>query len=326
MITPIRTEGDLDDAVTAARLAAVVNAWASRGLFEQLAQSAPRRLDELSGDNRALRVTARILAHAGLLVRRGDEWALSSAGARLCEEGVLGSERDVEYFRQLGRLDELLEEGGPLTDGDGEDDGSKIGAHPDDSERTRRFQQMLYRRSAASARATASWSDRDFDEPAKILDLGGGHGRYGIELVERGHDVTLFDLPVSIEAARLMHGDRLEYIEGDFFEDDLGGPYDAVLASNIVHGLSDDQNCRLVERVADALAPGGRFVVKDMFFDEFETWPSSAVYFGLTMLMYTEGGDTYKLDRVHQWFKRAGLQPRDPVVFESFALAIGQRR
>ena len=32
------------------------------------------------------------------------------------------------------------------------------------------------------------------DTPQKILDIGGGPGRYSIFLAQKGHDVTLFDL------------------------------------------------------------------------------------------------------------------------------------
>ncbi|MGA9347428.1 MAG: class I SAM-dependent methyltransferase, partial [Anaerolineae bacterium] len=37
--------------------------------------------------------------------------------------------------------------------------------------------------------------------PARVLDCGGGPGRYAIELARRGYDVTLFDL--STECLRL---------------------------------------------------------------------------------------------------------------------------
>ncbi len=321
----IRTESDLDDAFGVARTAAVTVAWASTGLFDELAEGRPMRLEELTGDARALKVTARILLHAGLLVRHGDRYALSPSAQTLYDDQVLSTYRALDYFEELSRLDELLEEGGPLRDDDG-NGGSEIGAHPDDVEQTRKFQKMLYRRSATSARATADWIDRMVDGDARVLDLGGGHGRYGMELVKRDHRVTLFDLPVSIESAKSMHGDELEYIEGDFFTDDLGGPYDVVLASNIVHGLDEEDNLKLTRRIAEALAPGGMYVVKDMFFDDLGAWPPRAVLFGLTMLMYTDGGDTYSMETMQRWFEEAGLVAERPVIFESFVLAIGARR
>lgn len=320
----IHTEGDLDDARQSARLVAVINAWSAAGLFSELADG-PTKLDELSGDQRAIRITARILGNAGILVRRKETWALTPSGEDLYDDGVFGGYQGLEYFRELSKLDEVLADGGPVPDEDGERNPSTIGAHPDDPQRTRAFMEMLSRRSARSAKATARWIDHRFDGPAQILDLGGGHGRYGRELAELGHDVAIFDLPVCIEVAREMHGDSLEYIAGDFFIDDLGGPYDAVLASNIVHGLSADDNRRLAGRVADALDDGGEFILKDMFLDEFEMWPPNAAYFALIMLMYTEDGDTYGIDEVRDWFQEAGLEMTEPVVFESYSLVSGRR-
>lgn len=322
---PIKTEADIDHSFLHARRAAVIAAWSSLGLFEALSDGAPHRLDELPGDPRALQITARILLHAGLLVRRGERWALSEAGRELEEQGTLSTDRTTDFFGELGQLDTLVRDGGPLSRGDESTDSSKIGAHPKDAKRTHRFMRMLYRRSATSARQTATWIDEAVDAPARILDLGGGHGRYGRELAELGHEVTLFDLPVCIDFARDVHGEAIDYIAGDFFEDDLGGPYDAILASNIVHGLSDDQCAELTQRASQTLADDGILVYKDMFLDEYGAWPADAALFGLVMLMYTDGGSTYSVSEVRRWFEDAGLSFEDPVVYQRHALLVGRR-
>ena len=317
---PIRNETDFDRLFDASRLMAVVDAWVERGLFADLAEGGAKRLEDLEGDERALRITARMLANRGLLVRRGDLWALSSAGEGLYESGVLGEEGAFSIYRKLPQLSEVIAEGGPVVDEEGRPQATTIGVTPEDPERTRSFLHMLHRRCEVSARATAEWIDEVASASAHILDLGGGHGRYGRELVELGHRATLFDLPVCVEVARDLNGEALDYLEGDFFEDDLGGPYDVVLASNIVHGLSERENLRLMRRIADVLAPQGMVVLKDMFLDEFGLWPPTAVHFGLLMLMYTDGGDSYSLERVNQWFEKVGLVPRKPMVFEGYAL------
>src|SRR5690606_9520379 len=110
------------------------------------------------------------------------------------------------------------------------------------------------------------------------------------ELVELGHRATLFDKAVCVDFARELHGEALEYRVGDFFRDDLGGPYDAALLSNIVHGFSLDENRSLITRLAKALKPGGYLVMKDMFIDDLGADPENAVTFGMTMLLYTQGG------------------------------------
>ncbi|MFW5966211.1 MAG: class I SAM-dependent methyltransferase [Persicimonas sp.] len=322
---PIRTEGDIDQTFRQARRAAVINAWASLGLFDELVDGGPCRLEDLSGNPRSLRVTARILGHAGLLVRHGERWALSTRAEELHEDGVLGTGRSMQIFEDLAQLDEIVESGGPVPDDEGQKEGSKIGVHPEDPEATRNFLRMLYRRSAEKAREMARWVDELLDDEAHILDVGGGHGRYAREIARRGHRATLFDLPAAVDVARELHGDQLAYVEGDFFADDLGGPYDAAIASNIIHGLGPDQIAVLFGRVADALAPGGLFIIKDMVLDDLGMWPPSATYFALTMLMYTDRGDSYSMQQVHGWLAEAGLTPREPVVLEGHTLIVSAK-
>ncbi len=317
---PIRNQVDMDRLLLSTRLMAVIDGWATRGLFEELADSGGCSLDDLPGESRALRVTARILANAGLLVRRGDQWALSAVGDELQEAGAFGNAHGTSVFGDLVQMPEILDKGGPVVDESGDSRSSTIGVYPDDPEKSRSFLKMLYRRSESSARETARWIDDVVDASSSVLDLGGGHGRYGRELAELGHGATLFDLPLCIDVAREIHGDELDYLGGDFFADELGGPYDVVLASNIVHGLAEEKNQRLIRRVAEVLAPGGMVVLKDMFLDEFGLWPPGAVHFGLLMLMYTDEGDSYSLTEANAWFEQAGLTPMDPVVFEGFSL------
>lgn len=321
----IRNQSDLDRLFQSVRLMSVIVGWASQGLFEAMMEAESMALQELPGDDRALRVTARILANAGLLVRRGDEWALSPSGANLYDEGLLSDDHSLSVFQDLTQISDLLTDGGPVRDEDGEKQSSRIGVYPDDPERSREFLKVLHRRSESSAKETARWIDKIVGPNSRVLDLGGGHGRYGYELVELGHQATVFDFPLGVEVARELHGDTLECIEGDFLVDDLGGPYDVVLASNIIHGLSEKENQTLVVRIADALAPGGLLVIKDMFLDEFGLWPPGAVYFSMLMLMYTDEGDCYSLDIAQEWFRRAGLDVLDPVVFDGFALVVGQK-
>ena len=326
VMEPIRTAADIDHTFRHIRLAAVVCAWSNHGVFNALADGEARRLEELPGDPRALLVTARILGHAGLLVRRGERWALSPEGLQLQQSGALAQYESFDFFKDLSRVGEVLASGKPLNHEEGKRNPSNIGVNLEEKERSRRFLQMLYRRSEQSARLTARWVHDALGERGRVLDLGGGHGRYARELAELGHEATLFDFPMSIDLAKELHGDALRYIGGDFFEHDLGGGYDAIIASNIVHGLSPDRNITLLKRAAEALAPGGIVVLKDMFFDRLGMWPPSAAFFGLTMLMYTEAGDTYGLDEVDRWLVEAGLQPQEPVVYEGFSLAIGRKR
>jgi SAM-dependent methyltransferase len=167
---------------------------------------------------------------------------------------------------------------------------------------------MLGRRSEASSQELASLLAPRLSTGARVVDVGGGHGRYSLALAQRGFDVTLLDLEPALVIAREQCGDALSYHAADFLVDDLGGPYDAALVSNIVHNLGPDGNLRLFARLRDALAPGGTVVIKDLLLDDLGAHPPSAVFFGVTMLLFTERGRVYDLATVERWCATLGFR------------------
>ncbi len=69
-----------------------------------------------------------------------------------------------------------------------------------------------------------------------FMDLGGGHGLYTIGFVHRHPNLKgyVFDSPMMRQLAldnSERYGVPLETISGDFYKDDLGGPYDVVFSS-----------------------------------------------------------------------------------------------
>ena len=199
----------------------------------------------------------------------------------------------------LSRLDQVLKSGGPASGPDGESRVTEGGVREQDPENTRRFLDFLHRRSGESAAEIVRWLMPLLTSDAAVLDLGGGHGRYGQALADNGLQVTLFDRPLCIEIARQRYGNSLQYIAGDFMQDDLGGPYDAVLLSNIVHGLGPEENHHLLSRVSMVLKPGGWLLLKDMFLDDSGIGPENAVLFGLIMLLYTRQGRSYSVQEMN---------------------------
>lgn len=322
---PIRTEDDLVALRRAAEAYAVVAGWQKLGAFAKLADGAPRPLAELGGDPRALAITAPILVHLGLLVGDGERYALSPAARELARSGALPGAAALDTFGDLSRLDAVLARGGPARRDDGSSKATTGGVREADVAASRAFMQALYRRSEHSARATAEWLAPRMPAGGHLLDLGGGHGRYARELADRGFRATIFDKPLCVDLARELHGDALAYRAGDFERDDLGGPYDAVLASNIVHGCSPDENRALVARLAAALRPGGFLVVKDMLIDDAGEGPENAALFGLTMLLYTDGGRSYRFDELAGFCRAAGLAMDGRATFESFALVFAKK-
>jgi 2-polyprenyl-3-methyl-5-hydroxy-6-metoxy-1,4-benzoquinol methylase len=305
----IETERDIDALRSAAELHAVLAAWSGAGLFQTLADGKPRRPDELAVDARAVRIMAAVLVQAGVLCTDGERLALSETALQLHEGGALRLGSAEQALGDLSRLDAVLAQGGPVRAEDGTERVTEVGVIPSDPEAARAFMDHLYRRSEASSAEVVRWLAPWLEPGAQVLDLGGGHGRYARDLVRAGFRATLFDLEVCVELAREKHGETLEYRTGDFLHDDLGGPYDAVLLSNIVHGLGAGVNVQLVRRVARALAPKGVTLFKDMFFlDELGGGPEKPAQFGLRMLMYTREGKSYSLPELRRMCSEAGLE------------------
>lgn len=297
---PITTEQDLDNLGRSAYAYATITAWAGAGLFAWLDEQGPQPAAAFPIAARSVENTAPLLAHVGLLDRRDDRWGLSERGAALLAAGSLRYTGAEANLGGLARLDEVLRSGEPVRATDG-------GVVEQDVERAREFMAMLYRRSAASAVATAEALRGRLDAGAHLLDVGGGHGRYAGEAVDRGLRATLVDRAVCVQVARERFADRLDYLVADFMADDLGGPYDGALLSNIVHGLGPDEVGALFARLAAALRPGGLVVVKDMLLDDSGANPEQAASFAITMLLYTRHGRSYRADELLALGAPAGL-------------------
>jgi SAM-dependent methyltransferase len=264
--------------------------------------------------------------HLGLVITDGDRVGLTSRGARLLSERAMPSDRNLTSLRDLSRMADVLREGGPVRDDQGQSKGTRGGTLAHDVSHTERFLDMLYRLSEPAARSTLGWLGPALPARAAVLDLGGGHGRYARAFADAGHTVTLFDQPIVVDLAKKRHGDALRYIAGDFHHaETFGGPYDLVLLCNIVHGESSEANASIIARAVKSLRPGGCVAVRDMMLDEHEQNPASSVFFGVTMLFYTEDGRSPTVRQVDGWFTKAGLRDFRIIVDEGHQIAVGRK-
>ncbi|MGM0411433.1 MAG: class I SAM-dependent methyltransferase, partial [Bacillota bacterium] len=96
---------------------------------------------------------------------------------------------------------------------------------------------------------TKKYMNNYIEAKSKILDVGGGSGRYSIFLRKKGHKVTLFDLSKgNLELAQKKakeKGVKLEdYIHGNalYLSDKVSGKFDVVLCMGPLyhfHQLND---------------------------------------------------------------------------------------
>ena len=147
-----------------------------------------------------------------------------------------------------------------------------------------------------------------------LLDLGGGAGTNAIAFCQVYPKLiaTVFDLPATLPLTEKTVKDagfeaRIALRAGDFNQDGLGGPYDVVLMSDILHYQTYETNQALVKKVSDHLAPGGRLIIKDRFLDESGTGPAWTTAFAVHILVNTQEGACYKTADAMQWMTRAGF-------------------
>lgn len=93
----------------------------------------------------------------------------------------------------------------------------------------------------------------------RILEVGSGPG-YDADFVEGlGAQVRRTDATkrfLELQAARGKHGEFL-----DLITDDLGGPYDAVLALCVLIHVPREQTDQVLAKIVGSLRPGGTFLV-----------------------------------------------------------------
>jgi ubiquinone/menaquinone biosynthesis C-methylase UbiE len=107
--------------------------------------------------------------------------------------------------------------------------------------------------------------------PSQMLDIGGAHGLYSIEMCKKYPtlEATILDLPEAVEKAkpildRYNSGQRVSYWQGDALKEDLGSEkYDIILISSLMHHFTEEQNKSLSSRVAKALKPGGTYIIQE---------------------------------------------------------------
>lgn len=124
----------------------------------------------------------------------------------------------------------------------------------------------------------------------------------------------VFDHPAALDATRAEIAaagleDRVRVRGGDYLTDELGEGYDAALLFNVVHAHDGAENVRLLRRVADALAPGGRVAVLDQLAGSARAPVGRAGlgFVGLTYLV-TLGARTHPFADVAEWLRAAGFE------------------
>jgi len=319
---------DLQRIAHAYRPSIILLAANQLGIFRTLrgqSLSADELAARLGIDLRGTRILLDALASLGIITKHGSMYSNAPVTelhlADESSEHYLGNWLSHQYrlLRRWVQLEQVVRSGKPARERESRD--------------FRCFQ--LAMRDSGRRGAELLTSHFDFSPYRRLLDVGGGPGSYSIQACRQNPELraVVFDLPEARELAESnirLAGleDRITFLSGDYFSDDLGGPYDVVLLSNVIHSLSPEETAQLLARCHQVLQPGGVILIRDFFLDEEGIHPVAAALFSVNMLVNTERGRSYTWDETEDLLRRSGFVVRGRRVLDadrSVGLVVGAK-
>jgi ubiquinone/menaquinone biosynthesis C-methylase UbiE len=191
---------------------------------------------------------------------------------------------------QLGRLEQYLLKGKAAVEADLPEPYDRFYADPAS---TSDFMDAMWSLSYGVSQELVALVD--LTRHRTLADIGGASGPFAVAALERNPQLraTVFDLPdvephLRRSAQRHDLTDRLTFVAGDFFRDEL--PPADVLAFGYVMSNWPDAECRaLLAKAARSCAPGGKVLIMDRLFDPAKDGPLATSVMNLTMQVETHG-------------------------------------
>ena len=307
----IATFDDLRDAITAYRLPRVLIAALELNLFTAIGTDAwtiPDLARDVKVSERGLAILCRNLAMAGVLKKTGETYRNSRLGATALNAHHPAYRGDylqliTSHWADWGRLLESVKSGLPLDHDE-----------PDEPDYRRRFTWAMHHRTLETAPKIAA--QINLRGARTLLDLGGGPGTYAMAFLAKNPTLraTVCDRPAALDVAKEIAsthkaGARLTYLPLDVMTEDIPGTYDVIWYSNVLHIYSPKDNQALFRHALAALNPGGRLLIQDAFLhDRNGLFPEEASLFAVSMLLFTERGNTYSAAETRAWLTDAGFE------------------
>jgi SAM-dependent methyltransferase len=311
MSKQIATFDDFRNAITAYRLPRVLIAALELNLFTTIGTDVwtiPDLARGMKVSERGLAILCRNLAMAGLLKKKGENYRNSRLGATGLNAQHPAYRGDylrliTSHWADWGRLLESVNKGLPLDHDEPEEPGYR-----------RRFTWAMHHRTLETAPKIAA--QIDLGGAQTLLDLGGGPGTYAMAFLAKNPTLlaTVCDRPAALDVAKEIAsthkaGARLSYLPLDVMTEDISGAYDVIWYSNVLHIYSPKENQALFRRALASLNPGGRLLIQDAFLHDREgLFPEEASLFAVSMLLFTERGNTYSAAETRAWLTDAGFE------------------
>ncbi|MBF8191448.1 SAM-dependent methyltransferase [Nonomuraea sp. K274] len=251
---------------------AALRAVATVGVADHLADG-PLTVTALASragvEEDSLRRVLRVLATRGVFEELGDDrFGLTTVGQALRSDVPISARQaiimitDRTLWQPAGEIERSLRTGGSIFE---DLFGMSFFAYIAKNQDT----------AAVFHHGMAAFSDQenepiaaacDFPERAVVVDVGGGHGGFLLEVLRRRPDLhgVLFDEPHVVAGHRLDTDDvkdRREVVSGDFFTEVPAG--DVHVIKRVLHDWDDDRCVTILRTCRQAMKETGRILVID---------------------------------------------------------------
>lgn len=273
------------------------------GIFDLV--STPRTAAEISitrnCDDNAMTHLMDFLTAAGYLKKKNGlysntelakKWLMRDAEFSLADAVLLLD----EYWKDISSLDSIM----------------RKGAKP--KELNERTAELSIRGNAVFAkyRAKEVCARIKLKKPAKMLDVGGGHCMYSMEMCSKypGMKSEVIEVPEIVERAKNIveesgMADKVLFRQGDLRSIDWGSSYDAVFLFNILGSLEKPDAQKALKNALTAVKVGGVIAVQELDLTEQPGFSDSVEF----MLYYLATGRTpYASGTLKKMMTEAGIK------------------
>ena len=254
---------------------------------EQL--SAEKVAKRLNASPRGTERLLNALVAMKLLIKTDDKYANSSSAGEFLSKNspkyigniIMHHHHLVESWSQL---DQAVQSGRPI----------RKRSSFDDEKRRESFLMGMF--NMAMNIAPMLIPGIDISSRRHLLDLGGGPGTYAIHFCRHNPRLTatVFDMPTTRPfaektIARFELSERINFVGGNYLQDDIEGRFDAAWLSHILHGESPEGCKTIIEKAIATLEPGGIIIIHDFILNNSMDGPLFPALFSLNMLLGTDG-------------------------------------
>ncbi|NER48989.1 MAG: hypothetical protein F6J92_20275 [Symploca sp. SIO1A3] len=151
------------------------------------------------------------------------------------------------------------------------------------------------------------------DKYKTLVDVGGGSGSFAIAALEKYPtlDAIVFDLPnvrSFLDKKSIEHQlyERLKFVPGDFFKDDLPQG-DLYVLGYILSDWNREDGTQLLTKIFNCLPEGGAVLILEKLFNKDKNGPLETAMMNLAMLLETWGQHYSGIEYIY-WLEKVGFK------------------